>query len=380
MANTGNVTVTERDMNPFSPTYNETRTSTYQDYVKCIPDGLKLYWEKSDSTTGSVDCNSDTVLEDTEMPSNSDEIVRASIGNCVTKIDISTFKDCTSLTSVNIADTVIEIQDSAFSGCTALPSVTIPDGVSTFGQTIFGDCTSLTSVNIPTSLSTISNSDFKNCTALPSITIPGNVQYISDSAFRGCTNLSSVTFNSGQKSIGASSFRDCTSLTVVTIPDTVTGLGYKVFGGCTSLTTVNFNAVECNDCQQNNPPFYQSGVTTINVGNGVLRMPQYFAYYLTTLENLNLSDTVTYIGASAFSGCIGLTSVVLPSSVTYIGNSAFRYCSNLTSIYLYATTPPTLASYAFDETNDCTIYVPSESVDTYKSSWSGFSSRIQAIP
>jgi hypothetical protein len=40
------------------------------------------------------------------------------------------------------------------------------------------------------------------------------------------------------------------------------------------------------------------------------------------------------------------------------------------------------ASSVFNYTNNCPIYVPSASVETYKSAsgWSGYASRIQAIP
>jgi hypothetical protein len=58
-------------------------------------------------------------------------------------------------------------------------------------------------------------------------------------------------------------------------------------------------------------------------------------------------------------------------------------CSGLTSIIVNATTPPKLSnSNAFNNTNDCPIYVPSGSVNTYKSAsgWSTYASRIQAIP
>jgi hypothetical protein len=53
----------------------------------------------------------------------------------------------------------------------------------------------------------------------------------------------------------------------------------------------------------------------------------------------------------------------------------------LTSVTCEATTPPTCDSYAFDNTNNCPIYVPSQSIDTYKSAtnWSTYADRIQAI-
>ena len=40
------------------------------------------------------------------------------------------------------------------------------------------------------------------------------------------------------------------------------------------------------------------------------------------------------IGAGAFGGCCGLTSITIPNSVTSIGRSAFGNCSSLKSIIL----------------------------------------------
>jgi hypothetical protein len=41
-----------------------------------------------------------------------------------------------------------------------------------------------------------------------------------------------------------------------------------------------------------------------------------------------------------------------------------------------------LGAMVFDGTNNCSIYVPSDSVDAYKSApyWSNYASRIQAMP
>lgn len=95
-----------------------------------------------------------------------------------------------------------------------------------------------------------------------------------------------------------------------------------------------------------------------------------------------IPNSVTTIGMAAFSNCDHLLSITIPSGVTSIGTSAFSYCGNLTSVTVEATTPPTLDEDVFDGTNNCPIYVPSESVDAYKvaTGWSDYAPRIQAIP
>ena len=84
---------------------------------------------------------------------------------------------------------------------------------------------------------------------------------------------------------------------------------------------------------------------------------------------------------SAFYGCISLTSVTIPNSVTDIKYNAFTSCTALTSISILATTPPTLSSSVFDNTNNCPIYVPAASLNAYKTAtnWSAYADRIQAI-
>ena len=53
---------------------------------------------------------------------------------------------------------------------------------------------------------------------------------------------------------------------------------------------------------------------------------------LKNVTKLVISDSVTYIGDSAFFGCTSLTSIAIPDSVTYIDDSAFSGCTSLTSI------------------------------------------------
>ena len=101
-----------------------------------------------------------------------------------------------------------------------------------------------------------------------------------------------------------------------------------------------------------------------------------------SISSITIPDDVTSIGRYAFHSCSSLTNVNIPSGVTSIGDSAFENCSGLTAITINATTPPTLGASVFYNTNNCPIYVPCDSVSTYKvaSGWSTLAGRIAGIP
>lgn len=105
-------------------------------------------------------------------------------------------------------------------------------------------------------------------------------------------------------------------------------------------------------------------------------------YKCTSLTSVTIPINITSIWKWVFRQCTSLITVNIPNTVTSIGDQAFKQCNSLTSVTVEATTPPTLGSNSFDYTNDCPIYVPAESVNTYKaaSGWSTYASRIQAIP
>ncbi len=197
----------------------------------------------------------------------------------------------------------------------------------------FYNCTDLTSITIGSSVTSIGGGVFSDCTGLTSISIPDSVRSIGEAAFLDCSSLINIIIPSSVTSICNSTFRNCSNLTSITIPSSVTSIGKEAFMNCSSLT------------------------------------------------NVTIPSSVTSIGGDAFSGCSGLTNVTIPSSVTSIDEFAFSGCIGLTSITVEATTPPTLADGPFGSTNNCPIYVPAASVETYKSAsgWSDYASRIQAI-
>jgi hypothetical protein len=78
------------------------------------------------------------------------------------------------------------------------------------------------------------------------------------------------------------------------------------------------------------------------------------------LTSIILSSSVSDIGYVAFSYCTGLTSITIPISVTHIGGSAFQGCYRLSSMTVAWSTPPDISSSPniFLDANNCTLYVP----------------------
>lgn len=127
--------------------------------------------------------------------------------------------------------------------------------------------------------------------------------------------------------------------------------------------------------------FYTT-LENVTIPNTVTEIEEYAFEGCRKLNNVTLPSGLTTIWNRAFEECISFTSVVLPASVTDIHHEAFKNCTGLTSITVNAVSPPTIGNQVFDNTNNCPIYVPANSVLAYQtaSGWQTYASRITAIP
>ena len=102
----------------------------------------------------------------------------------------------------------------------------------------------------------------------------------------------------------------------------------------------------------------------------------YNSFYGAKFASVTIGDNVVTIGDKGFYYLNSITLVTIGDSVTTIGDDAFYNCSNLNSVYCKAITPPNIGKRAFakydyeyyyDVNIGCSIYVPTESVEAYKS-------------
>ena len=158
----------------------------------------------------------------------------------VTEIKSYAFRNCSSLTSVEIGNGVTSIGSYAFQSCDSLTSIEIPDSVTSIGDYAFSDCSSLTSVVIGDSVTSIGDYAFWFCDSLTSVVIGDSVTSIGVRAFSNCSSLTSVVIGDSVTSIGYGAFSGCRNLTSVVIPDGVTSIGEEAFRYCSSLTSITF--------------------------------------------------------------------------------------------------------------------------------------------
>lgn len=304
-------------------------------------------------TAGSPSCSSEKAVH---LYVSGFEVTTLALPEEMTTISYGFLRNCVNITSVIIPDGVSSIGQEAFYGCEKLQSVEIPNAVNSIGAGAFTNCKSLSSAKLPEGLTSISKSIFECCESLRSIEIPAAVKSIGNSAFSGCTSLASISFPEGLTDIGSKAFYECTSLTSLTVPNGVSSIGYYTFSGCTSLAA-------------------------IKLPDGLSSIDSDAFSDCTSLTSVTLPEELSTIGAYAFLRCTSLTSIVLPESLSSIGHDAFNRCNKLSSITLNARQVPKGGIYMFDNTGNCPIYVPAESVNAYKSAqyWSDYSTRIQAI-
>lgn len=336
---------------------------------------------------------------------NGDVIKTLVIPNSVTSIGNFAFECCTGLTEVLIPNSVTSIGYCAFSNCSGLTKVSIPNSVTSIDSYTFSGCAGLTEVLIPNSVTSIGSYAFRGCSGLTELTIPSSVCTISDDAFYKCTSIEELTIEDGSErlslgnntqgtssrnaslfddcplkslylgrelsynafsgssiekliigntEISSRAFHSCTNLTTVEIGNYVTCIEDEAFYDCPNLDTVYFNA---ENCETSGNSAFPPTLKKIIFGKNVKSIPPCMFYGCSLLNSIEIPNSVSTIGTSAFGACSGLNTLyfnaencetcgsegrpafprtlknlVIGNDVKSLPDNAFYHCSELTAI------------------------------------------------
>ena len=347
------------------------------------------------------------------------------IPNSVNWIGQSAFGYCQSLTDVIIPDNVTAIYADAFSHCSKLSYVKIGNGVKVISSTTFGWCNELSKVEFGLNIESIERNaftmagsgkikdvvvadlgkwikvKFENTYSSPTIfganlwegdklvtkcIIPNDVVNVGV-ALKGCSSIEEIIISDGMLTIKDEAFWSCSNLKKVKIGNDVVAVGNNVFWNCSQLSSFEgkFASADGRCLVVDNELRYHAsaGLTEYTIPKGINSI-SYQAFSATTgPDKVIIGNDVEAITEMAFYGS-GVKEIVIKDNVKTIGGDAFGW-TNLETVYCESQIPPTAefnsTSWdAFYNTKLKDIYVPSDSVDAYKtaSGWKDYADYIRA--
>ncbi len=248
-------------------------------------------------------------------------------------------------TKIVIEDGTTAIAEGALKGQTGLASITIPDSVTIIGASAFSGCTFLKSVEIPDGVTEIKNNTFRNCTRLASVKLPENLVSIGESAFDG-DNLTNIVIPASTKKIGSYAFAD-NPIETVTLSDNLISVDNSAFSKI-DTESATFKLIVADGAKS---------VTNI-MTNGMSE----------SLSAIEIPESVTTIGDSAFESFSVLDEITLPEKLEKIEQNAFKDCSALTAVII-PDTVESIGDYAFHRSALKAVEVPASVKEIGKSAF-----------
>ena len=290
--------------------------------------------------------------------------------------------------NIVIPEGVKIIKEDAFKGCLWLKSITLPESLEEIGNNAFEKCISLEEIVIPSKVKALPNGLFANCSNLVKVVMGEEVTSIGDNCFANDKKLS-IKLPKELMLIGEGAFKNCYGIKDLYIPYKVKEIKKNAFIGMSkhlnSIKVDNKNLVYSSG-EDNNILFLQKkgnlilGKNHSTIPGGIKSIGNYAFAYNSELEEIDLPETVTTIGESAFKGCTnlhkinlhyvskiekhafentpnlkdillpnslthieecaflnsGLTSITLPNSLVKLDRKAFRGCRNVKDIHIPA--------------------------------------------
>ena len=214
---------------------------------------------------------------------------------------------------------------------------TILEGVQTIGFASF-IYTGLSYVKFPESLQIIKPYAF-TVGSLKEVVIPMSCTTLGSHCFSGCNNLKSIMLPDSVTTIGPSAFGDCKKLTEVRLPSNLSDIGGGIFQGCNRSINITFDETAnlksnemkmITDKEESVILMYFGDDSEIIVKNSIRTIKSYAFASISCIKTVNFEETaiINYIESNAFRSS-SIESIELPDSLRNIGDYAFYQCKSL---------------------------------------------------
>ena len=152
--------------------------------------------------------------------------------------------------------------------------------------------------------------------------------------------ITSAVIGDGINYIGECSFRQCSGITSVYIPKSVTSIGWCAFTSCGGIREFIVDPDNPAYCSVDGVLFNKAMTKlliypadkpgdTYTVPDGVTEIDTFASC---DLKTINMPDSVTKIGGSAFAGCDRIEEIVLPPKLSEISSYLFWGCDRLKKV------------------------------------------------
>ena len=195
-------------------------------------------------------------------------------------------------------------------------------------------------------------------TSITEYTIESNVVNIDDDTFTDCQNLTKITI--------------CSQMVLDNLSKTWLGRLPKILS-CQIILSDDITYITAD-------AFKYSKIYSLTMTDSVTSIGHDAFNRCSNVTAITLSKSITAIESWTFVNCNALLSLDIPESVTTIGDHAFDTRGGLKSITFRRTESIDSSTFISSLPGATIIYVPESALETYKTAWSAYTNRIQAIP
>lgn len=215
--------------------------------------------------------------------------------------------------------TVTSIGEDAFNNKSYLADITIPETVTHIGAYAFGN-TAITSIEIPNTVTQVDGNPFAGCDELVEVKIAPDHPALK--------LVDGVLFDKRSETLLF--YPACFEATSYAIPEGTAAIGEGAFDFCQKL-----EQIEIPDSVQyiGQMAFYRCfSLQEIAIPEGVTQIKRLTFHQCSKLTSVSFPSTLRAIGSNAFGFCMSFADFVIPEGVTFVDNEAFYRCENMVSV------------------------------------------------